>query len=125
MRFVYLVIIILAAFFDLHAETFPIRNKTTYNFLIHVPDNVTETEKLTVIVFLHGRSLSGTNLERVKRYGVLYAKNKGHQLTKALIVAPQTNKGSSPDHEMEVIKYMPENYQADASSVDVSGKSMV
>ncbi|TCV19997.1 phospholipase/carboxylesterase [Sphingobacterium alimentarium] len=124
MRFVYLVIIILAAFFDLHAETFPIRNKTTYNFLIHVPDNVTETEKLPVIVFLHGRSLSGTNLERVKRYGVLYAKNKGHQLPKALIVAPQTNKGWSPDHVMEVVDYVLENYNADASRVYVCGMSM-
>ena len=61
-----LVLIILVS----KAETLPILNKTTYNFLLHLPDSYdNKSDKLPVIVFLHGRSLSGTNLDRVKRYG--------------------------------------------------------
>lgn len=106
------------------AETFPILNKTTYNFLIHIPTDVESTKKLPVIVFLHGKSLSGTNLEKVKRYGVLSAKNRGHELPEAIIVAPQTNKGWNPDQVMEVIDYVIENYNSDISRVYVCGMSM-
>ena len=106
-------------------ETLPILNKTTYNFLIHLPsDKETNAEKLPLIVFLHGKSLSGTNLDRVKRYGVLYAKNRGVELPNAIIVAPQTNKGWNPDNVMEVIDYVLENYDADPSRVYVCGMSM-
>lgn len=106
------------------AETFPILNKTTYNFLLHRPEGIDEKEKLPVIVFLHGRNLSGTNLDKVKRYGVLYAKSKGHQLPKALIVAPQTNNGWKPENVIEVIDYVIKNYNADATRVYVCGMSM-
>ena len=105
-------------------ETLPIKNKTTYNFLLHIPENGKATGKLPVIVFLHGKSLSGTNLEKVKKYGVLYAKNRGHELPNAIIVAPQTNKGWNPDHVMEVIDYVLDNYHADPSRVYVCGMSM-
>lgn len=107
------------------AETLPILNKTTYNFLLHLPDSYdNKSDKLPVIVFLHGRSLSGTNLDRVKRYGVLYAKNRGHELPNAIIVAPQTKKGWDPDNVMEVVDYVLENYNADRSRVYVCGMSM-
>lgn len=38
-----------------------------YPFLLHVPDTATAGGKLPVIIFLHGRSLSGSNLRRVRR----------------------------------------------------------
>src|SRR5690606_36091946 len=116
-----LVLIILVS----KAETLPILNKTTYNFLLHLPDSYdNKSDKLPVIVFLHGRSLSGTNLDRVKRYGVLYAKNRGHELPNTIIVAPQTNKGWDPDNVIEVVDYVLENYNADRSRVYVCGMSM-
>ena len=106
-------------------ETYPVRNKTSYNFLINLPTEAeNKTEKLPLIVFLHGKSLSGTNLDRVKRYGVLYAKNRGHKLPNAIIVAPQTNKGWNPDNVMELIDYVLENYNADRTRVYVCGMSM-
>lgn len=111
--------------FAIKAETLPILNKTTYNFLLHLPDSYEkESNKLPVILFLHGRSLSGTNLELVKRYGVLYAKKRGHELPNAIIVAPQTNKDWNPDNVMEVVDYVIDHYNADASRVYVCGMSM-
>lgn len=106
------------------AETIPVKNKTKYNFLVDLPTNYSENgDKQPILVFLHGRSLSGTNLERVKRYGVLYAKNRGREIP-AIVVAPQTNNGWDPDNVMEVVDYVLENYNADSSRIYVCGMSM-
>jgi len=106
------------------AETTPVTNKTKYNFLLNLPNNYSETgEKQPILVFLHGRSLSGNNLERVKRYGVLYAMNRGRDIP-AIVVAPQTSNGWNPDDVMEVIDYVLENYNGDASRVYICGMSM-
>lgn len=108
----------------LFAESIPVKNKTTYNFMIDLPSNYSaEGEKQAVIVFLHGRSLSGTNLERVKRYGVLYAKNRGREIP-AIIVAPQTKNGWEPTSVMEVVDYVMANYNADSTRVYICGMSM-
>lgn len=102
----------------------PVKNKTTYDFLLRLPANYSqEGEQQPILVFLHGRSLSGNNLERVKRYGVLYAMEKGQEIP-GIIVAPQTANGWDPDEIMEVIDYVIANYNADASRVYVCGMSM-
>jgi len=125
MRTTFLLLLLALNIFISKAETLPILNKTAYNFLLHLPDTYEKsTEKLPIIVFLHGKSLSGTNLERVKRYGVLYAKHRGHELPNAIIVAPQTNKGWNPVNVMEVVDYVLSNYNADASRVYLCGMSM-
>lgn len=106
------------------AETIPVLNKTKYNFLVKLPSDYSETgEKQPIVIFLHGRSLSGTNLERVKRYGVLYAAKRGKEIP-AIVVAPQTNNGWNPDHVMEVLDYVLQEYNGDPSRVYVCGMSM-
>lgn len=60
---------------NLFAQPEPILGKSTYNFWLHNPTITTE-EKQPLIVFLHGRSLSGTDINRVKRYGILKAIEK-------------------------------------------------
>ncbi|MGN0003184.1 MAG: prolyl oligopeptidase family serine peptidase [Sphingobacterium composti] len=125
MRTILILFILIFNIFPSKGETIPVLNKTNYNFLLHLPDTYeTRIEKLPIIVFLHGRSLSGTNLDRVKRYGVLYAKDKGLELPNAIVVAPQTNRGWDPDNVMEVIDYVLENYNGDSSRVYVCGMSM-
>lgn len=102
----------------------PIKNKTTYDFLLRLPEDYSEEGgKQPVLIFLHGKSLSGNDLERVKRYGVLYAMERGRDIP-GIIVAPQTNNGWNPDQVMEVIDYVLSNYQADSSRVYVCGMSM-
>lgn len=109
---------------NIFAETTPIKNKTKYDFLLNLPNDYNEGgEKQPILVFLHGRSLSGNNLERVKRYGVLYAMNRGKDVP-AIVVAPQTNNGWDPDAVMEVIDYIIENYNVDSSRVYICGMSM-
>ena len=60
-----------------------------YNFWIYTPqDYYYSLEKTPVIIFLHGRSLCGRNLERVKRYCPLDAIVKGRQI-EAMVIVPQ------------------------------------
>lgn len=124
-KFLCLIFCFLISITSLFSEIIPVKNKTKYNFLIDLPADYhnEEGKKHAVLVFLHGRSLSGTDLERVKRYGVLYAKNRGKEIP-AIVVAPQTNNGWDPDNVMEVIDYVLENYDTDSTRVYVCGMSM-
>lgn len=80
-------------------------------------------EKIPVIIFLHGRSLSGHDLARVKRYGVLRAIERGKDL-EAIVVAPQTSNGWDPDKVMEVLDKVEQEYPVDKERVYVCGMSM-
>jgi len=94
-----------------------------YSYWLHVPKNAVENTKLPVLIVLHGRSLSGNNLNRVKRYGVLRAMERGKEI-EAVIVAPQTNSGWDPDKIMEVLEQVLADYPADSNRVYVCGMSM-
>jgi hypothetical protein len=56
-----------------------IAGQTDYPFWIHVPE-AEKTEKQPVLIFLHGKSLSGIDINRVKRYGVLRAMERGRKI---------------------------------------------
>ena len=101
----------------------PVIGKTAYNFLVD-SEHYHEGEKNPLIIFLHGRSLSGRDLNRVKRYGVLYAKNRGTDIPASLIIAPQTNNGWDPDKVKELLDYVLANYAIDKDRVYVCGMSM-
>lgn len=105
------------------AQQTAVKNKTAYNFLVD-EEKYDETIKSPLLIFLHGRSLSGTDLNRVKRYGVLYAKSRGLEIPSSLIVAPQTNNGWNPDKVKEVLDYMLNHYNVDENRVYVCGMSM-
>lgn len=65
-----------------------------YNFWVYTPlDYYYSLESTPVIIFLHGQSLCGNNLERVRRYGPLDAIVKGRQI-EALVIVPQNPGGS-------------------------------
>tara|TARA_R110001592_G_scaffold96667_2_gene277497 strand:- start:1323 stop:2033 length:711 start_codon:yes stop_codon:yes gene_type:complete len=100
-----------------------IKNKTTYPFWIHVP--IVENEvKQPLLLFLHGKSLSGTDLNKVKRYGVLRAMEKGRKIP-AIVVAPQLASGGwNPDKVLELIEYIKQNYPIDTQRIYVCGMSL-
>ncbi len=107
----------------LASDTEAIEGKTAYPFLIHTPD-APSVEKQPVFVFLHGRSLCGHNLERVKRYGVLYAMDKGTEVP-GIVIAPQAPGGWDADKVMEVVDYvLKNNPNADESRIYVCGMSL-
>lgn len=125
MKVVYVLFVSLLTFISSSfAEIKPIKDKTKYDFWLSLPTNYTDQgEKQPILVFLHGKSLSGTNLERVKRYGVLKAISKGRDIP-AIVVAPQTSSSWNPDNVIEIIDYILKNYNADSSRVYVCGMSM-
>ena len=122
LKTLYIVFFILTSTFGF-SQLKTIKNKTTYPFWINVPEKES-TEKQPVLIFLHGKSLSGTDLNRVRRYGVLRAMDKGRKIP-AIVVAPQVAKGNwNPDKVLEVLDYVKKNYNVDESRIYVCGMSL-
>lgn len=97
-------------------------DKTTYQFWLNEPKEV--QDKNPLIISLHGRSLSGTNIERVKRYGALKGIEKGLDIP-AYLVAPQLPSGPwNADKIDEIVSYMIANYNIDESRIYVTGMSL-
>ena len=104
------------------AQPQAIKDKTTYKFWMNTPTEV--KEKNPLIIFLHGRSLSGTDLNRVKRYGPLRGIEKGLQIP-AYLIAPQLPSGPwNPDKVDEIVDYMIANYAIDTDRIYVTGMSL-
>lgn len=98
--------------------------KGGYNFIAYVPPGARATDKLPVIFFLHGRSLTGSDLNMVKRYGCLNALGKGVDIN-AIVVAPQTPVvGWEPDKLNATLSYVLGKFRGDPSRVYFIGLSM-
>lgn len=107
-----------------YAQPKVITGETSYNFWINLPKQEILDNKTPVLIFLHGRSLSGTDINRVKRYGVLKAIEKGKDIP-AIVVAPQLPSGSwDPDKINEVLEFVQSKYNIDASRIYVTGMSL-
>jgi predicted peptidase len=99
--------------------------KGGYNFWVYTPTDYYYTyENTPVIIFLHGRSLCGRNLNRVRRYGPLDAIVKGREIP-ALVIVPQ-NPGESwnPSKINDVLEWTKRNYPCDSTRVYVLGMSL-
>lgn len=96
-----------------------------YNFWVYTPqDYYYSLESTPVIIFLHGQSLCGRNLERVRRYGPLDAIVKGRQI-EALVLVPQNPGGAwKPEKINEVLEWTKKHYAMDSTRVYVMGMSL-
>ena len=96
-----------------------------YDFWVYTPqDYYYSLDSTPVIIFLHGRSLCGRNLNRVKRYGPLDAIVKGRQI-EALVLVPQNPGGSwKPDKINDVLEWTKKHYAMDSTRVYVMGMSL-
>ena len=66
--------------FGQKSKLFKVENsKAPYHYWCYEPENYNAQKDSAwpVIVFLHGRSLSGTNLEVVRSYGLVHELDKG------------------------------------------------
>ncbi|MGM1429472.1 prolyl oligopeptidase family serine peptidase [Sphingobacterium lactis] len=115
--------LLLCVAFGSSAQLKSYKSKSGYSYWVRTPTNLKPTDKLPVIIFLHGRSLSGHDLNRVKRYGVLRAIERGKDLD-AIVIAPQTSNGWNPDKVIEVLDKVLKDYPADEQRVYVCGMSM-
>lgn len=95
-----------------------------YNFWLYLPeDYATAPEKKPVILFLHGRSLSGNDLSMVRHYGCINALLRGRSID-AVVIAPQSKTAWKPDKLMELYDWVKTNYRVDTNRFYVIGMSM-
>lgn len=98
----------------------------SYNFWLYTPDADidSEVEAKPVVIFLHGASLCGNDLEKVKRYGTIDAISKGRDLD-AYVIAPQNPGGAwNPDKVMNILDWVSDNHNIDYDRVYVIGMSL-
>lgn len=96
-----------------------------YNFWVYTPvEYEVDRHPLPLVIFLHGASLCGNNLQRVRRYGVLDAIDRG-KIIPTLVVAPQNPGGAwSPQKISDLLEWTKANYSVDTTRVYVLGMSL-
>lgn len=95
-----------------------------YDFWLYLPDDYkTSSERKPLVMFLHGKSLSGNDLEMVRRYGCIDAVSRGREID-AVIVAPQTQDAWNPAMVLDVYHWVTTNYKVDTTRFYVLGMSM-
>jgi predicted peptidase len=109
---------------NLYAQLSVVENQTDYRFWINLPADSILDKSPPILIFLHGRSLSGNDINKVKRYGVICEIEKGLGIP-AIVVAPQVTSGAwDPDKILEVVQYVQKNYSTDSSRIYVCGMSL-
>ena len=99
--------------------------KADYPFWLYLPHDSVLKNNPPVLIFLHGRSLSGTSLELVRKYGVIHEIEKGREIP-AIVIAPQTPAGKSwePKKILNTLRYIQKQYVTDTNRVYVAGMSL-
>lgn len=101
-------------------------NEGLYNFWLRTPagyDSL-KAKPLPLVLFLHGRSLCGGNMERGKRYGTLHAANCGREIP-AIILNPHNAGGAwNPKKIMKTVEWVEQNYPIDTTRLYVLGMSL-
>lgn len=139
-RFILLFIIALVPHI-VSAQVYAMRDSVSngYDFWLYVPSNYSDNraerlaaadsvevaKPLPVIVFLHGRSLSGTNINKVREYGTIDAVWRGRQID-AFVIAPQVNYNDwwRPERVMNVVEWVSQRYDVDLTRLYVLGMSL-
>ena len=105
-----------------------------YNFWLYTPpataeDSVAQllegsSSRKPLIVFLHGQSLCGRNLDRVRRYGPLNALEMGMKID-AYVLAPQNPGGSwNPRRVIRLVDWASAHAAVDTNRVYLIGMSL-
>ncbi len=96
-----------------------------YNFWVYTPaDYDNDNHKAPLIIFLHGASLCGKDINKVRKYGVLDAIGKG-KIIPSLVLAPQNPGGAwNPIKINCLLEWMKKNYRVDTTRVYVIGMSL-
>lgn len=94
-----------------------------YDFWLYLPDSYEKAEELPVVMFLHGKSLSGDSLEMVLRYGCINAVMRGRHIN-AIVVAPQAQQAWEPNRVMALYDWIDDHYKVDTNRFYVLGMSM-
>ena len=141
MRKILLLMLLMAAPMVCSAQLYAMRDSVQngYNFWLYIPDGYQDMraermehpdstgfkEPLPIVLFLHGRSLSGTNLNTVRKYGTIDAVKRGRKVN-ALVIAPQVKHGDwwRPERVMNVVEWVTKRYDVDPTRLYVLGMSL-
>jgi predicted peptidase len=125
MKKITIFLFLLGSLSSAYSQLQAIRNQADYPFLLHLPADSILKSKPPVLIFLHGRSLSGTNLDLVKKYGVIHEIEKGRKVP-AIVVAPQVLAGKSwePAKILSVLRFVQKTFDTDTNRVYVAGMSL-
>lgn len=99
--------------------------KGGYDFWVYTPtDYYFSYDKTPVVMFLHGQSLCGRDINRSRRYGPLDAIVRGREID-ALVIVPQNPGGAwNPDKLNDILEWTKRNYAMDSTRVYVLGMSL-
>lgn len=94
-----------------------------YNFWLYRPADTTTAKP--VVIFLHGSSLCGNDLNSVRKYGTIDAIEKGRKID-AYVIAPQNPGGGGwkPDKINRVLDWVTANNNVDTTRIYVLGMSL-
>ena len=131
-----LIIILLVALLPAtaSAQLYAMRDKVAngYDFWLYLPKDYKQPssskraskDAKPIVLFLHGRSLCGNDLDRVLKYGPLDALKAGLDID-AVIVAPQNPGGWwSPERVMSIVDWVSDRYNVDNNRLYVLGMSL-
>ena len=94
-----------------------------YDFLLYLPESYQRADELPLVMFLHGKSLSGDSLEMVLRYGCIDAVVRGRRID-AIVVAPQAQSAWEPKKLIALYDWIDDHYKVDTNRFYVLGMSM-
>jgi predicted esterase/LysM repeat protein len=121
-----LIIIICLLPMALSAQLYACRDsvKDSYDFWLYVPKdyNPSVCEK-PVVIFLHGKSLCGNDLNQVRQYGCIDALEMGRTID-AFVIAPQAQGAWNPQKVMQIYDWAKQRYTVDTNRLYVLGMSM-
>lgn len=99
-------------------------NEAGYRFWIYSPDTNNYQAKKPLVVFLHGQSLCGQNMNNLLRYGTLDALRRGRNID-AYVLAPLNPRGRwAPSKVIDLVDWTIANYPIDSCRVYVLGMSL-
>ncbi len=101
-----------------------VRSEGNYPYWLYLPHDSILEKKPPVLIFLHGKSLSGTDIERVRKYGVIHEIDKGRNVP-AIVIAPQLPNGPwVPSKINTILESVMDEYCGNEQKVYVAGMSL-
>lgn len=98
--------------------------KDGYDFWLYVPEDYNPNDySKPLVMFLHGRTLCGNNLNLVRNYGCINAIERGVGID-ALILAPQAQGAWNPQKLHKVYEWVKTHYCINSRRFYVIGMSM-
>ena len=97
----------------------------SYNYWFYRPEeDESDGTHRPLLIFLHGASLCGTDLSKVKRYGPMEALKRGRAID-CYILAPQNPGGAwKPEKIMKLVEWAEANFNVDSDRIYCYGMSL-